>query len=281
MHKSSPRLHWVAAAQLGALCALCCGLLTSTHAEPLVLHDGTSHADTTAYTLEPVIQESEASPVGEVPVSPAAIGSMPTKPESAASSERTPPPATLVMPERPSSAPTAAQGKTQSDADLSIHGVIKENVRPVYEQLVESGAVEALHDLKVDLGLNNNQWNNQEKTNATGETSRRWDTPSGQNSPQPAKTAAQVQLDREMAGMMREKLIDQITPWLIGAVVLYAVAYLAKLLHRYMRWRSDKRNRRRSARSQRQASRGTRSSPRATTQSPTAPQPTVESQDTA
>lgn len=282
MHQRSLRLHWVAAAQIGVLFAVCCAYPTSTHAGPLVLHDGSSETTATAYTIEPVILESEALPLDEAPALSTTIGAAPAKSESAKTAEHVlpPPPADPLMPARPDAAPIAAQAQPKTTAELSIHSVIKESVRPAYDQLVEFGAVDALHELKADLGLNNNQWTDQQKANAAADSSRRWESSSGQGPAQPARTAAQAQLDREMASTMREKLIDQITPWLIGAVVLYAIGYLAKLLHRYMRWRSAKRNQRRSARSQRRASRGTRSSSRTTSNKPTAPPTKVESQDT-
>jgi hypothetical protein len=67
----------------------------------------------------------------------------------------------------------------------------------------------------------------------------------------PPRTAAQAQVDRELATMMREKLIDQVTPWLLGLVALYIVIHLIKLVVRYVRWKSN----RRLARAQRQAMR--------------------------
>jgi hypothetical protein len=281
MHQRSPRLSWVAVAQFGAACALCLGLLTSTQAEPLVLNDGSAEAGAGTYAVEPVILDYEGASVDDAPVWPAAPGATLTQPASAETAERTSPlpPADPRMPERAGAAPIAL-GKTQANADASIHSAIKESVRPVYDQLVESGAVGALQDLKADLGLNKNQWDDQQKTNARAEGPRRWDAPSGQGPAQPPRTAAQVQSDREMAGVMREKLIEQITPWLIGAVALYAVAYLARLLHRHMRWRSAKRNQRRSARSQRHASRRSRSSSNAATHTPSAPPIAVEPQET-
>jgi len=276
---------WVAAAQLGAVCALCLSLLTATHAAPLVLQDGFQQADTSTFTRAPVIPESDPLPVDDAQVWPAATGAALTKPEAARTAERSlpAPPAGPMTLERPAATPNAAQGQPQANADVdgSIHSAVKESVRPVYEQLVESGALAALHDLKADLGLNKHQWSDQEKTDATVKGPGRWDASSGQDPAAPPRTAAQAQLDRETASMMREKLIDQITPWLIGLVVLYAVGYLARLLYRYLRWKSAKRSKQRIARAQRHASRRSRSSSRATTSTSSAPQhATVESQET-
>lgn len=283
MHQRSSRLPWVAAAQRGAVYALCVGLLTPALADPLVSYDGSHQADATIDTRKGVMLESEPLPVAAAPVSPTAIG---TNSEPASTAERTlpPPPAGPVMPQRPGAAPIATQGSTQNtvqaDADVSIHSAIKEGVRPVYEQLVESGVVDALHGLKADLGLNKQEWSEKEKPDPSVKGPGQWDAPSGQDPAQPPRTAAQAELDKEMARMMREKLIDQIAPWALGLVLLFGVGYLVKLLYRYVIFRSAKRSERQIARTRRHASRRSRSSSHSATKTPSAPHAATESQDT-
>ena len=283
MHQKPLRLHQIAALRAGAVFALCAGLLASAAAGPIVLQDGAHPTGETTDTSKLVTLEAEPLPLEDPSAWPAAKSAAGTKPEPAKTTEQASPPpsAGSVRLERPGATPTAAQGTAEPNADLSLHNAIKESVRPVYDQLVESGAVEALHDLKADLGLNKNQWSDQEKADAPAKGPGQWDATSAQDpAQQPPRTAAQAQLDREMATLMREKLIDQITPWLIGLVVLYVVGYLAKLLYGYIRWKSAKRNERRIARAQRHTSRRIRSGSRATASAPATPPVTAESQET-
>lgn len=192
----------------------------------------------------------------DTPTWPATKGTAPTPSEPTQTSNRTSPPTPAGSLAHTSAAPIATQANA-TDANGSIHSAIKEGVRPVYEQLVESGAVEALHDLKADLGLNKNQWSDHEKPGAAVNAPGRWDTTSGQD-PVP-KTEAQAKWDRELATTMREKLVEQITPWVIGLVGLYVAGYLGRLLYRYMSKMSARRSARRIARAQRHASRRTHS----------------------
>ncbi|MCW2310806.1 hypothetical protein [Rhodoferax antarcticus] len=257
------------------------GLLTSALAEPIVLYDGTESADTTIDTRKGVTVASEPLPVDAEPLRTGTRGTALTRPEPAEKAQRTlpPPPAGPVMPQRTGATPTASPGQTHTPADVSVHSAIKEGVRPVFEKLVESGAVQALHELKSDLGLNKNQWREQDKPDPSVKGPGRWDAPGGQDPAQPPRSAAQAQLDREMASMMREKLIDQITPWLFGLAALLGVGYLARLLYGYVLWKSAKRSKRRSARAQRHALRRTRSSARDATITPSASHAAPEMQE--
>lgn len=274
MHQKSSRRVRVATARLGVICALCLMLPATAGAEPVVLHDGAQPAEATTDTSQLATLESAAPPVEEVTAWPTTGDTTGPKREPGKTADRAlTPPAGPVTQAPPGT--TATLG-----ADTSIHSTIKESVRPVYEQLVESGAVAALHDLKADLGLEKNQWGDQEKA-ASVKGPGQWDTP-GAQVPGPPRTAAQAQLDRETASMMREKLIDQITPWVIGLVVLYVVGYLVKLLYSFIRWKSAKRNERRIARAKRHASRRSRSSSsRPASDNPNAALAKVESQETA
>lgn len=273
MHPRSSRRIRPASAQLAVICALCLVLHLTADAEPVVLHDGAHTAEATTDTSQLVTLESAPPPIHDMSVSPTTANTAEPKRAPAQATDRTltPPagPATQAPP-----GTTAAPG-----TNTSIHSAIKESVRPVYDQLVESGAVEALHHLKTDLGLDKNQWSDQDKA-APAKGPGQWDAPATQD-PGPPKTAAQAQLDRETASLMREKLIDQVTPWLIGLVVLYVVGYLVKLLYNFIRWKSAKRTERRIARAQRHASRRSRgSSSRPPGASATAPRSQADSQET-
>jgi len=178
----------------------------------------------------------------------------------------------------------SARSADNADADMgqSIHSAVKESIRPVYEQLVESGAVETWHDVKASLGLDKPQWTDHDKGGDPAKPPGQWEASGGggmQVAP-PPRTEAQAKIDREMATMMREKLIDQITPWAIGLVVLYVVGYLVKLLVSYVRWKTGKRNQRRIARAQRHTSRRIRSATKTTSSSPSASSAKTGSKET-
>lgn len=151
--------------------------------------------------------------------------------------------------------PSQNAGEAEPLAGKSIQKTVKESVRPAYNQLVESGLIDTWHDVKASLGLGKSHGNERDNPEGSANASPQWDA-SGGATPypaQPPRTAAQAQMDRELASMMREKLIDQVTPWLIGLVGLYVVGYLIKLVVRFIRWKSA----RRVARVQRHASRRT------------------------
>ena len=143
----------------------------------------------------------------------------------------------------------------------------------MYDELVESGAVETWHDVKASLGLDKGQWSDREKIAGPPKVPGHWDASGGASpySDPPPRTAAQVQMDREMAAMMREKLIDRVTPWVIGLIGLYILGYLIKLVIRYVRWKTARHSERGIARARRHASRRTRtrSSTRTRTRSST------------
>jgi hypothetical protein len=138
---------------------------------------------------------------------------------------------------------------TEPDAGTAINNSVKDAVRPVYDQLVESGAVEAWHDLKADLGLNKNKWGEDGQTNASptnaGQaeaTNSSWQDPG-----HPPRTAAQAQIDRELDAFMMKKLIDDVKPWFFGLVGLYALGYLVKVAFEIIQWKSARRRERRAA----------------------------------
>ena len=257
MFETTHHLPRLASLVLAATCLY--GLSLPAGAGPIVLQDGKAPADAMVDTSKLVtLEHQDTLPVDELIQwdKPAA-----TAPQGRASSAAAAQ-AMASSPAKPAqaaaSAATAATA-TQPTAGDELRKSIKEGVRPVYEQLLESGAIDAVHDVKESLGLNKGQWSDPAQADGQPKAANPWDTP-GAN--QPPRTAAQAQMDRELAGMMREKLIDQITPWVIGLVVLYIVAYLAKLLYGYIRWRSARRVEQRIHRAKRHAAHNQRSTHR-------------------
>lgn len=154
-------------------------------------------------------------------------------------------------------------GQSPQD-DASLHSTIKEAVRPIYNELVESGALETWHDVKDSLGLSNNNW---DRPDAKGEakTVDRPLSPNGsawQDPAQPVKSAAQTQLDREYDAYLLRQLIDELKPWALGLVGLYMLGYLAKLIFNFMQWRTARRRERRARRAGHRSSRHRRDSKR-------------------
>lgn len=250
MHRTSHRLRRLALQATATACL--CGLTLPVGAGPIVLQDGKAPADAMVDTSKLVtLEQQDTLPVDELIQwdKPAA-----TAPQGRASSAAAAQ-ATASSPAKPAQAAASAAtavASTQPTVGDELRKNIKESVRPVYEQLLDSGAIDAVHDVKESLGLNKGQWNDQTQAGGQPKASNQWDTP-GANLP--PRTAAQAQMDRELAGMMREKLIDQITPWVIGLVGLYILAYLTKLLYGYVRWRSARRLEQRISRAKRHAAR--------------------------
>ena len=86
-------------------------------------------------------------------------------------------------------------------------------------------------DLKLGLGLDKSKWDTDGTTGANMMTPDRpnaADSSRWQDAAQPPKTAAQAQVDRELASNMMEKLIDEVKPWGISLLALYLLGYLVK-----------------------------------------------------
>jgi len=154
---------------------------------------------------------------------------------------------------------------TETDTNTSLNSIIKETVRPVYNELAESGALESWHDLKETLGLSKNSWGRSgpdDDTRASQRPREFADAPRWQNPAQPAKSAAQTQLDRQYDAYLLQQLIDDVKPWLLGLIGVYALGYLTKLVFDFMQWKSARRRERHAQRArQRSAHRGHRSRP--------------------
>lgn len=236
MHNSSYRLPRLVLLALAA--AWLWGLTTPAGAGPIVLQDTQQSADAMVDTSKLVTLEHDDNiPNWDKPTAPSVTTKGPAKAGDAPLAAASAP----AKPVQPNAALSPEGAASQPSLGKDLRSSIKETVRPVYDQLVESGAVEALHDVKEGLGLDKNQWTDQNKAVGEPKSPGQWDTPETSQAP---RTDAQAQMDREMAGMMREKLIDQLTPWLAGLLGLYLLGFLIKLLYGYVRWRSARRNER-------------------------------------
>lgn len=140
--------------------------------------------------------------------------------------------------------------------DASLHKAIKEAVRPVYNELVESGALETWHDVKESLGLSSHNWDRAVDEDAIRMPQRTpmVNAPAWQDPAQPVKSAAQAQLDREYDAYLLRQLIDELKPWALGLVGLYALGYLTKLVFKLMQWKVARRRERRAQHARHHAS---------------------------
>lgn len=269
-HRQSCWLKVFAAWPLGLTCALALGILTPAGAAPIAVQDAPQKAETEAQIAEPpppsisAITDEElpnwqrfaAVPTAR-PASSAAdsSGHNASVPEASKSADhlQQPLPVGPLSTQHPRTPILQDSGDTETGVGKSIHEAVKESIRPAYNQLVDSGVIETWHEVKASLGLDKSQWSSRDSAEGPAKAPNQWDA-SGGTSPYPVpppRTAAQAQVDRELATMMREKLIDQVTPWLIGLVALYIMIHLIKLVVRYFRWKST----RRLARAQRQTMR--------------------------
>lgn len=144
-----------------------------------------------------------------------------------------------------------------AQAGTSVRSVIKESVRPMYKELAESGALETWHDVKETLGLGH-QWShqNQDEDALALQRARASANAAGWQDPAPApKSAAQTQLDKDYDALLLRQLIDDLQPWLLGLIGLYALGYLTKAIFNLMQWKTARRRERRAQRARRRARR--------------------------
>lgn len=271
MHKTSFRSPRLAALALAAACL--CALTAPARAGPIVLQDTKPPANTVVDTSElETLEHDDNIPNWDKPLIPSGPITTSAKPGDTALAPASAP-AKPALPAQP-----AAVASSQPSPGQDLRNNIKESVRPVYDQLLESGAVEALHDVKESLGLDKDAWSDPDRPAGAAKASNPWSPPGGDL---PPRTAAQAQMDRELAGMMREKLIDQLTPWVVGLLGLYLLGFVIKLLLGYVRWKSARRNERIIQRAKRQAAHRSHSSGARTAPSPlgasAAPRTTNES----
>lgn len=158
------------------------------------------------------------------------------------------------------------------DLAAEIRSTVKESVRPLHDQLVESGALEVWSDLKADLGLSKNKWGSEGATEADPTTPTHPDashSASWQDPTHRPMTAAQAEVDRELAARMMEKLIEEIKPWVFSLGGLYLLGYLVKAGYDQSKQKSIRRRERETARASRRSAHKARSAkPGASTSDP-------------
>lgn len=179
--------------------------------------------------------------------------------------ERAPSPSgqtTLTKLESPNSAAKQPSLSPGPDLAAEIRSTVKESVRPLHDQLAESGALEVWNDLKADLGLSKNKWGDEDPKDVNPTLSGRVDASNSASWQDPAhrpKTAAQAEIDREMATLMMDKLIEEVKPWVFSGVGLYLLGYLIKAGYDYSQQKSIRRRERATALARRRAARKARS----------------------
>lgn len=206
-----------------------------------------------------------------LPIEPAGLGSAnpdtepaPATPEPLKEASRAPLPyvvdgsnrVTPPPPPRVTKTEAAANRVAEDPSTRDIRGAVKDVVRPLYEDLTNSDAAQALRGLQSELGLDREQvlggaaalMPNRPEGASPLLDATTWE---GQANREPPRTAAQAERDKVLASVMMDKLIDEVTPWAIGLLALYALFYLVKLVLAYGRHRTQRRRQGRVRRSRR------------------------------
>ena len=152
-------------------------------------------------------------------------------------------------------APTATPGIQDNEAwQREFSSVIKEAVRPAYQDIVDSGFVEAIRSIESDLGLSNKRPFGAESgvyaENSGSEPHREsagWATPANNaaTTSRP-RSAEEIERDQVMAKVMLKELVEEVKPWVFTLFGLYALGYAVKLLLDYRRWKMARRRKRTS-----------------------------------
>lgn len=213
------------------ICALALAIsLQPLQAEPLLTQDGATPISDAAAATPTLVDLSDLTQ-SELPPATAAPPTTPGTVVQRATNARAPkdtPPNTLT-----------------SETQASSHNVIKEALRPLYNELSESGALEAWRDAKETLGLGQNSWDKPGAGDTlTPRTSESIEKPLWQDPTRAPKSAAQTQLDREYDAYLLRQLIDDLKPWVLGLLGLYALGHLAKLTFKLFQWRAARRRQR-------------------------------------
>jgi hypothetical protein len=130
-----------------------------------------------------------------------------------------------------------------ADQTPGVMDVIKENVRPIKEQIDSSEAVQAVREL--DLKLSGRQ--------ASTDSAAPVDPTTTQEQTRAPTSAEQAQRNKIAADLAMQQLIDEVKPWAFGLVGLLVLGYLATVVWHYLAWKGKRRNkaRRLSTRSRR------------------------------
>jgi hypothetical protein len=153
----------------------------------------------------------------------------------------------------PRNAPAATPGIQENEAwQREFSSVIKEAVRPAYQDIADSGFVEVIRSIESDLGLSHKRPFGAESgayaENSGSEPHREsagWATP-GNNAATTSRprSAEEIARDKIMAKVMLKELVEEVKPWVFTLVGLYALGYSVKLLLDYRRWKMARRRKR-------------------------------------
>ena len=104
------------------------------------------------------------------------------------------------------------------DFGMGIANAIKDAVKPMHEELSQSGIVQSIRKIEADMG-------GARPHDATDRKSPDYST--GRPNPAaPAKSPEQTRREQYHAALMMDDLIQEIMPWMIGLLGLLAVGYL-------------------------------------------------------
>lgn len=217
------------------------GLSGTVSAEPVTFQDTEQAAVGTAGPVESILDTSKLLMDDLTGQNKAVQRPSPVRPAPATSAAALP----------------SAKPNPSPSLGAEIRSSVKESVRPLHDQLVESGAVDAWKELKADLGLGKGDWREEDTSAGNPKAAAPSDGPNAARWQEPEhrpKTAAQAQMDRELATHMLEKLIDEVKPWAISLLALYLLGYLIKAGIGHSQRRSIRRRERETRRALRRAS---------------------------
>jgi hypothetical protein len=161
--------------------------------------------------------------------------------------------------------PVAAAPRDKvNGADFDVTQALKASVKPVYDDLSKTGINEAVRNLKADLKAElASDKEHLADAGPTGEGSASeggkpvkdgggsaeaggaaWQA-SVADAGLPQRSAAQIKQDQIVAAAFKERLIEEIKPWALGAVVLLVLALVARFVMGYLRKLEQRRQRRR------------------------------------
>ena len=113
------------------------------------------------------------------------------------------------------------------DFGMGIANAIKDAVKPIHEELSQSGILQSIRKIEADMG-------GARPHDATDRKSPEYST--GRPDPgAPAKSPQQTRREQHHDALMMDDLIKEIMPWMIGLLVLLAVGYLMKTWLTYLR----------------------------------------------
>lgn len=155
----------------------------------------------------------------------------------------------------PQNAPVATPGIQDNETwQHEFSSAIKEAVRPAYQDIADSGFVEAIRSLESDLGLSNKRpfgaESGADAENSGSEPHREsagWATP-GNNTATTSRPRSSEEIARDQirAQVMLKELVEEMKPWVFALIGLYALRYSVQLLLDYRRWKMTRRRKRTS-----------------------------------